>query len=64
MESSDIENLIKSKAESLREQLEWLCVENDAEDYQFEEYYKLQVLEEILHEIGELKYEKNNKSSR
>lgn len=42
---------IKSKIESLKEELEWNCIEYDAEDYQFEQYYKIQVLEEILREL-------------
>lgn len=51
MGSTEIKSLIHNKLDSLREQLEWLCVENDAEDYRFEEYYKIQILEEVLREI-------------
>lgn len=43
--------IIKNKIDSLKETLKWECIENDAEDYQFEEFYKIEVLEEVLKEI-------------
>ena len=51
LNQEEIVNIIKNKIDSLKEILEWNCIENDAEDYQFEEYYKIQILEEVLEEI-------------
>lgn len=48
---SDAVEIIKNKIDSLKEILEWRCIKNDAEDYQFEEFYKIEVLEEVLKEI-------------
>ena len=48
---SDAVEIIKNKIDSLKEILEWKCVKNDAEDHQFEEFYKIEVLEEVLKEI-------------
>lgn len=45
------DEVIKNKIDHLKETLEWKCIENDAEDYQFTEYYQIKILEEILLEI-------------
>lgn len=44
--------IINNKIDTLQEKLEWLCIENSAEDYQFTEYYQIEILKEILQEFG------------
>lgn len=45
--------IIKNKIDSLTEQIEWICEKEDVEDYQCEEYYKIQILKEVLQEMEE-----------
>lgn len=48
---SDAVEIIKNKIDSLKEILEWECITSNHQDYNFIEFYKIQVLEEVLKEI-------------
>lgn len=46
--------IISNKIDALKEQMGCKCIEEDAEDYQFIDYYQIKILEEILRELGEI----------